>query len=593
MSNSSSPLLKPNSKALDDPTLASPGLVARELAQLDEQIDSLTTTSEYGSTAQDVEAGPQSQEQLLDESDAGEITPAQLKLIIGSLYVGSFLAALDTTIITTLLSTIASSINSVSKMSWIATSYLLSCSAFQPLYGKLSDIYGRKALLLFSNSTFALGCLISGLSHNLVWLSIGRFITGIGGGGLTSLSTITTSDLVPLRKRGVYQGLGNIAFGVGAATGGIYGALFEKYLGWEYAFFSQVPIALLSVFLIWRNLKLPKGSIGLGMAGSKISKLKHVDFLGATLLVSSLLSFMILVSFAGNEIVINGLPFWGLIVFTTGALAAFGFVELKVASQPVLPVKLFSYITVLSSGLVNWFMTMSVFTYLFYMPVYWSSVVGLSPTEIGLRTISNFVGVSMGSVLSGIYMKNTGKYYWFSVIAGIFTIFGVYGLYITNSKTSSFFQYIELFIPGAGYAASLTVTLLALIAAVPHDQQAATTSIQYAFRATGSTIGVAASSFIFQKYLLISLTAKLFSVPSDYTKEEILEIIQKAFNSSEYSFKAPEIFRDAIRASYDVSTHKALLFSFITCMIAWVVGLFMKEHHLHTTIHRKQPDSEH
>lgn len=586
MSNSDSPLLKPYSKALDDPTLGSPGLVARELAQPDENIDSLTigNGNTYGAIDQDLESQPQETEQ---DPNVGEIDPAQLKLIIGTLYIGSFLAALDTTIVTTLLSTIASSINSVSKMSWIATSYLLSCSAFQPLYGKLSDIYGRKSLLLFSNATFALGCLISGLSHNLVGLSIGRFITGIGGGGLTSLSTITTSDLVPLRKRGIYQGLGNIAFGVGAATGGIYGALFEKYLGWEYAFFSQVPIALISVYLIWRNLKLPEGSIGLGMTGSRLAKLKQVDFLGATLLVSALLSFMILVSFAGNEIEINGGAFWGLIVFTAVTLGSFGYVELYVSPQPVLPVRLFAFITVLSSGLVNWFMTMSVFTYLFYMPVYWSSVVGLTPTEIGLRTISNFVGVSMGSVLSGIYMKNTGKYYWFSVIAGILTILGVYGLYITTETTSTFFQYIELFIPGAGYAASLTVTLLALIASVPHDQQAATTSIQYAFRATGSTIGVAASSFIFQKYLLSSLTTRLFSIPSDYSKEEVLEIIQKAFNSSEYTRKAPEVFRDAIIKSYDIGTHKALLFSFITCVIACVVGLFMKEHVLHTTIHRK------
>ncbi|CCH41734.1 putative MFS-type transporter [Wickerhamomyces ciferrii] len=589
MGQEHSPLLKPDSKALDDPTLASPGLVARDLAHLDEQIDPLSTTStpNYGSSSQDIES--QTQSGSPEDTDATtEFTSAQLRVIIGSLYVGSFLAALDTTIVTTLLSTIASSINSVSKMSWIAASYLLTCSAFQPLYGKLSDIYGRKPLLIFSNVTFALGCLISGFSHDLIGLSVGRAITGIGGGGLTSLGTIATSDLVPLKSRGVYQGLGNIAFGVGAATGGIYGALFEKYLGWEYAFFSQVPIALLSGFLIWKYLQLPKGSLGLGLPGSRLAKLKQVDFIGATFLVSSLLSFMVLVSFSGNEIKVNGSGFWGLIIFSLGTLLAFIYVELYVATQPIIPVQLFAYITVLSSGLTNWFMTMSVFTYLFYMPVFWSSVLGLTPTEIGLRTIANFVGVSSGSFLSGIYMKRTGRYYKLAVITGLFTILGVYQLYKTTKTTSLFFQYIELLIPGAGYAASLTVTLIALIAAVPHDQQASTTSIQYAFRATGSTIGVSVSSFIFQKYLLSSLNKNLLAnIPEGFTKADVLKIIEKSFNSSEYTWKAPEVFRNAIIDSYDLSTHKALLFSVVTCIIAVIVSLFMKEHHLHSSIQRK------
>lgn len=585
MTGPTSPLLEPNSKAFIDPSLGTPGLAARETA-IDATIDlneSVQAQNQnYGSITEDIEAQPATEE----AEEASELAPAKVRVIIASLYIGSFLAALDTTVVTTLLSSIGSDINALSKSSWIATSYLLSCASFQPLYGKLSDIFGRKPLLVFCNFCFALGCIITGLSHTLVGISIGRFICGIGGGGLTSLGTITTSDIVPLRKRGVYQGLGNIAFGLGAAIGGIWGALFDETLGWQWAFFSQVPIALVSGFLIWKNLELPKGSAGLGVAGSKSEKLKQVDFLGASLLVTSLLSFMVLVSFLGHEIVAYSVSFWFLIALSIVTIFAFGYVELYIAVQPVIPVRLLTYRTVLSSSLVNWLMAMSVYTYLFYVPVFWASALQLTPTEIGLRTISNFVGVSIGSFSAGFYMKQTGKYLGLYIISGFITVVGVYTIYAQNRGTPLWYQYLVLFIPGAGYAAILTVTLLALIAAVPYDQQAATTSIQYAFRATGSTVGVSAASYIFQRYLLEQLTEKVLAVDSPFTKKELAEIIQKAFNSSDYTWRAPEVLREAIVQSYDFATHRALLFSLITMAVAWAIGFWIQEHHLHSTIKR-------
>lgn len=586
---SSSPLLEADVDALNDPTFDASGLAAKDALEHTADVIYHEPVEGYGSIEQgsSVEEGEVARQTEEQSQSHPELTHRQVIVIISSLYIGSFLSALDTTVVTTVLSTIASDINAVSKMSWIATSYLLSCSAFQPLYGKVSDIFGRKPLLVFSNVMFALGCLISGYNHNLVGLSIGRFITGIGGGGLTSLSVITTSDLVPLRKRGVYQGFGNIAFGLGASTGGIWGALFQRYLGWEWAFYSQVPISLFCMAMLLKNFHLPPGAAGLGFEGSKREKLQHVDFTGAFLLVTTLLSFMILVSFTGHELRAGSLTFWLLILCMVVCCSLFVYVELYVAEHPVIPVHLLTFRTVLASSLVNWFMSMAVFTYLFYVPVFWSSVSGLSPTQIGLRTISNFVGVSMGSYLSGLYMKRTGKYLYFSIISNLVTILGILMLYLNGRDTPYWFQYIELFIPGAGYAAILTVTLLALIASVSLKDQAATTSIQYAFRATGSTIGVSISSFIFQRSLVRSLES-LYDVDQDeYTRDQIARIITKAANSSSYILQAPKIFKELIRDSYDISSHSALLFSVATVILAWVSGLFMQEHHLHTTVDRR------
>ena len=181
--------------------------------------------------------------------------------------------------VTTLLTLIASELHAVSNISWIATAYLLSSAAFQPIFGKLSDIFGRKALLLGCSTLFAVGCAICGVADSVLVLVIGRFVTGCGGSGLTSLGTITMSDIIPLRDRGYYQGLANI-FWIRAASGGAIGGLLADWLGWKYVFILQVPLAL-SVFAIYFFLNLPEGSPGLGMEGNVSEKLKRVDFLGS------------------------------------------------------------------------------------------------------------------------------------------------------------------------------------------------------------------------------------------------------------------------------------------------------------------------
>jgi MFS family permease len=178
------------------------------------------------------------------------LTGFRFLVVCTSLYFGVFLAALDGTIVTSLLSHIASDLHELGRISWIASAYLAACTAVQPLYGKLSDIYGRKNLLFFCNVTFGIGCLMCGVADGLWMLVLGRVVSGIGGGGLTILSTIAISDIVPLRKRGVFQGIGNIAFGSGAGFGGIFGGLVYESMGWRAAFWLQVPTIVISATLV-------------------------------------------------------------------------------------------------------------------------------------------------------------------------------------------------------------------------------------------------------------------------------------------------------------------------------------------------------
>lgn len=503
-----------------------------------------------------------------------DMPQARLIPIICSLFMSTFLASMDTTVVTTLLIHIASDLNSVSQASWIATSYLLSCSAFQPLFGKLSDIFGRRTMLIFCLFCFALGCLVSA-SNTIFQVSLGRFITGIGGGGMATLGTITMSDIIPLRKRGLYQGLTNIVYGVGAASGGTIGGFMSEAFGWRSVFICQVPIAILVGTLFWWNLDPKMGTTNTDHSFKQ--KLLRIDFLGSGLLISSIICLLIAASLGGPVISFMSLSFVSLIIFALLFLFSFVYVDLYKAEEPIIPIELLKDRTVLSSCLANWFYSMSVFTYLFYVPIYYSSVLGFSASQNGLRLIANFFGISCGSISIGVYMKKTGKYYNFSIVVGIICLLSVVRIYFINPKISIWWQYLLLFFPGAGYACMLTVTLLCLISTVPTSLQASTTSIQYTFRSTGSTLGVAISSAIFRGLLRLNLKEKILGLlPNDIAKE----VIKKSLDSSDYVKIAPKIVQGPIRESYGQACKGAFAFSVITIILGFVSLAMIRENPL-------------
>lgn len=566
--------LDPN--VMGDQSAGTPGLVAREVAGESDGL--LTKTDGYKSISEEVDSSETSEE------DEHKLPKAQFYSIITALFMGSYLAALDTTVVTTLLTIIASDLNAVSNISWIATAYLLSCSAFQPLFGKLSDIFGRKILLVLCSLFFLIGCVIC-VTDSLGHLIVGRFVTGIGGSGLTTLGTITMSDIIPLRERGLYQGLANVFFSLGAASGGILGGVIADQLGWKYVFILQVPLGLLVGFAIWWNLNLPKGSAGLGAYGEDIkSKLKRIDFVGSFFLVLALMCIMAAASLGGREFEYSSFTFIGMVIVSLFLLGVFVYVEAYVSSEPILPIELITERTILSSSLTNWFYTMAIFLNLFYLPVYFSSVMGHSATQNGLRLIPNFLGVSTGSVFAGMYMKYTGRYYKLSIAMGILAIGGFVNLMLINPDVSNFRQYTFFLPSGFGYAAMLTVTLLSLIAAVPMKYQACTTSIQYTFRSTGSTLGVSMASAIFQNILKGQLTEKVHKLVENTHKAE--KIISRALESTNYIAEAPKYVQAALRESYGSACVGVFTFSVFTISLGFICSLFMREHVLHSTMSR-------
>ncbi|ODQ82976.1 hypothetical protein BABINDRAFT_159454 [Babjeviella inositovora NRRL Y-12698] len=588
MSSEALPLLAPPEpsqlhETVFDVSTSTAGIIANELAHDPEflpEVESNGYPHGYGSV------GPATAEEGADFA----LPPTQLYPVFASLFMCIYLAALDGTVVTTLLTVISSDLNAVSNISWIATAYLFSCAAFQPLFGKLSDIFGRKSLIIVCNICFAVGCLMSATDN--VWtLVVARFITGIGGGGMTSLATITMSDLVSLRKRGLWQGIGNLFFGLGAASGGIMGGVVADALGWRAVFLIQVPVALMSAAFVYQYLNLPEGSPGLGSHGSDMmTKFRRVDFLGSALLVISVGGIMAAASLGGKEFAYNSYLFVTLLVTSVVFLLLFVYVELYFSPEPIIPVRLLADRTVLCSSFANWFFTMACFVGLYYVPVFFTSVLGNTPTQNGIRLVPNTIAASAGSLISGIYMKKTGKYHRYIVVTGSFSVFGIFFLTQMSPTMSNFKQYLVLILPTLGYTSMLTVTLLALIAAVPVSYQASTTSIQYAFRSTGSTLGVSIASAIFQHLLktriVVNFEELIRETPELAEKYNTLQIIAKSLKNIDYIYEAPEEFRTAIRMAYNSGCHGAFYFAFGVILLGYLSCVGMREHMLHTSMKR-------
>ncbi|CCH61843.1 hypothetical protein TBLA_0F03040 [Henningerozyma blattae CBS 6284] len=575
----SSQILKPiRDEFIQDASTDIAGFVAGELEEIEEEAREaregeegealITSTASYGT---------------LPIEPSVEMSNMKMNIIMCSMYLGVFLAALDNTVVSTLMAHIGSEFNQIPKVPWVATSYLLSSAVFQPLYGKLSDIFGRKALLIFSNLIFFFGCIICGMSNSLNMLVWGRFVAGIGGGGITSMTTITVSDIVPLRSRAVYQGICNFFFGLGTAFGGVIGGIFvDHQYGWRMVFWSQVPVSGLSTLLICSFLVVPRiknYEVSLGR------KLMRVDWLGSISMILWLTSFLLITTMMGGiSLDIDSDQFHYLIMFSSVSAIIFVLTELFVASDPVLPLRFLSNRSVLGASLGNFFCVMGFMTICFYLPIYFASVLDISPTGIGKRMAPNFLCTALGSLGAGVYMKQTGKYYWFVVLFALVSTLGHYYLTLIPLTVSITVQYLLVVLPGVGSSIIIVVALLAMIAAVPHKHQAATTSISYAFRSTGGTLGVALGSSVFHRTLIKRLhTDVLEYVSPEHPRKELLRIIKKASHSTEWVHrKAPTFIRDTLITCYDVACHDVFVFCTACALLAAISLALIREERLAT-----------
>ncbi|KZT12978.1 vacuolar amino acid permease [Laetiporus sulphureus 93-53] len=484
--------------------------------------------------------------------DLGAATPPSASLnkasgtdlawVLAGLWSAVFLGALDGTIVATLLTPIGSYFNESNRSSYIGTSYLLSVCCFTPLYGRLSDILGRKGAMLLALSLFGTGTFLCGLAPSMDALIIARAVAGMGGGGVMTVSSVAVTDLIPLRQRGLYQGMTNILFGLGAGLGGPLGGWMNDNFGWRSAFLFQMPILLFSFVLVTAkvSIKLPDEI----EAQSLHAKIRRIDFFGSLTLVGTVGCLLLGFSLKSTEELPWSDPLiWGLLVASVVWCILFILVETYHSPYPVMPIRLIKQRTPLAVSLACFFGSVAAFSMLYNVPLYFSAVRLNSSTDAGLHLLPHSVSISTGSVFAGWVMRRTGKLYNLTIISGLLTVVATTLVVFWNDKTSAFHLWFDIVPQGLGMASVITTTLIAMIASVAKEDMAVATGITYLFRTTGQVLGVSLSGALLQAVLTRKLRERI-------TGPGAIEIIEKIRHSTSIIPDLSPPLREAAVSSY-------------------------------------------
>ncbi|KAJ5602106.1 hypothetical protein N7510_011640 [Penicillium lagena] len=505
-----------------------------------------------------------------DEEQAKEPFPdarKQLKYIVPAISLGIFLSAADQTIIMASYGQIGSDLKALNLTSWIATSYFLTLTSFQPLYGKLSDIFGRKQCLLFAYAIFGIGNLFCGLARNINELIAARVFQGIGGGGMTTVVSILMSDIVPLRDRGLWQGIINIIYATGSGTGAPLGGILADYIGWRWAFLAQFPLCIIAFIAVSFMLKLPPRE----NAHWK-TKLRRIDFLGAIVLVGAVFGFLLGLDRGSN--VSWKMPITIISLSVSVVLfVLFLLVEIYLAAEPFAPGHIIFDRTFFACYCCNFFSFGGWLAALFYIPLYFQAVDGVSATVAGLRLLPSILAGVTGSLFAGFVMKWSGKYYWLTVAAYTSLTTGCFCVCLFSGAAveSTVMMIMGMVMAAFGNGIGVTSTLIGLISNATHEDQAVVTACSYLFRSLGSVIGLSLSSTVVQQLLRARLRSELHS------SKDIDQIVDGVRESLDFIKKLdPEVAR-IVRNCYGWSTNKGFGFMVVVVFFALFSSFFIRE----------------
>jgi EmrB/QacA subfamily drug resistance transporter len=417
------------------------------------------------------------------------LSKREKRLVYLALCLGMFLAALDQLIVAVSLPVIIRKIGGSEYLSWVLAAYLATASASMPLYGKYSDIYGRRVVFEFALTWFLAGSLICGFSPNITWLIAARAIQGIGGGGLMSLSMVLIGDIAKPAVRTKYMSSMSGIFGLATVLGPIIGGLFTDYVSWRWVFFINVPFVGITMLVVWRLLGKIKNA----------QKNLPVDILGSTFIIIAVAGIILIITWGGSTYAWSSYIMILLIILTTIFLAAFIYQEF-VHPEPIVNLRLFKIRNIAVSSCVMFLFGMSLLGTFGFVPFYFQDVRGDSAIISGLKIVPMVLGVMICSAISGMYVTKTGKYIIFPTLGmGVFSI-GVGLLMLMGTKTNYWLEALYLFIVGAGMGLSFPVYNSIVQNSVSQRDMAASIASLVFLRQMGGSIGVAILGTIYSQY---------------------------------------------------------------------------------------------
>jgi len=411
----------------------------------------------------------------------------QILLVIYGLMAGMFLASLDQTIVGTAIRTIGDDLHGLNDQAWVTTAYLITSTIAVPIYGKLSDIFGRRPLYIFGIVVFLIGSLASSFSTSMFMLAGFRAFQGLGAGALMSLPLAIMGDILAPRERAKYQGYFLAVFGISSVVGPLIGGLFAGanqilwITGWRWVFLVNIPIGIAALFMVLAFLHLPKFT-----ASAK----PRIDWFGAAAVIVTLVP-VLLVAEEGRT--------WGwgsagsISCYIIGAVGLISFIliERYMKADAIIPLALFRSRTFSMATILGVLVGFGMFGALLTLPLYLQIVFGLSPTNSGLASLPLMVGLLIASIGSGQIISRTGKYRIFPVTGTLVLASGYLVLTFLTYDKPLWFIFIAMFLIGLGLGQMMqTLTLASQNSVEPHQMGVATGASTF-FRQIGGTLGVA------------------------------------------------------------------------------------------------------
>lgn len=432
----------------------------------------------------------------------GERSRREKHLAFGGILTVLFLTSLNLTVVGTALPRIIAELQGFHLYAWAFTAFALTQTVSLPVYGKLSDLFGRKRILQFGILLFSASSVLGGFAQDMPQLIVVRALQGLGGGALTSMSFSAIGDIFTPRERGKYQGFTGAVFGISSVVGPLVGGLITDTIGWRWVFFVNVPIALLAFTVISRFFP-----------GQAQRAPGRVDALGAALLVAGVVPLLLALTFGGVSLPWTSAPMLALFGFSLVMLAAF-VVRQRLAADPVLDLRLFRDRTFRSANVGGFLTGAGMFGAIIYLPLYIQGVQGASAAASGFALAPLMLGMVTSSTASGLYVSRTGHYK--RMILGGLAVMVAGFLLVSTLRPGSPMALTVAYsvLLGLGLGPTNSLFVLAVQNAFPLERLGTVTSANMFFRQMGGTLGVA----VFGSMVAAGLTGHVeSSLPSELT----------------------------------------------------------------------------
>ncbi|WP_099041483.1 MDR family MFS transporter [Mycobacterium neglectum] len=489
------------------------------------------------------------------ESPSALISPQRRNIIFGAVLLGMLMAALDQTIVATALPTVVADLGGAGHQSWVVTSYLLASTIVTAIVGKLGDLFGRKAVFQVAVLFFLAGSVLCGLAGSMTMLVASRTFQGIGGGAMMVTAMAVIGEVIPLRERGRYQGALGAVFGVTTVIGPLLGGFFTDHLTWRWAFWINVPIALLVIVV--GTLAIPS----LAKAAKPV-----IDYAGILFIGVAASGLTLATSWGGSTYAWSSPVIIGLFVGSVLALAMFVWVESRVA-EPILPIRLFSNPVFTVCCILGFIVGFAMLGALTFLPTFMQFVNGVSATESGMRTLPMVAGMLITSIGSGSIVGRTGRYKVFPVVGTATMAVGFALLSQMGAATPIWQQSVSLFILGAGIGLCMQVLILVVQNTSSFADLGVATSGVTFFRTIGSSFGAAIFGSLFANFLAGRIPAALVASGAPARAADSPQALHAL---------SPEMAAPIVDAYAD-SLGTVFLCGVPVAIVGFVVSLFLKE----------------